>query len=75
MSQSKLDVVNFYKDAEFESLDIDMDEEKTSQYGDLDILPVVIISENEKEIGRIIGEHSKEEMLQRIKEVVKNEEK
>lgn len=67
------DIVNKFDKIDFISLDIDMDENEANQYGDLDILPVIIVKENDKEIGRIVGEHSKEEMLKRIKDVINDE--
>ena len=67
------DIVNKFDKIDFTSLDIDMDENEANQYGDLDILPVIIVKENDKEIGRIVGEHSKEEMLKRIKDVINDE--
>lgn len=46
----------------FEELDIDMDEEEVLKYNVKDILPVIILLDNEKEIKRIIGEKTKEEI-------------
>lgn len=54
-------------DIEFVDYDIDMDEEEVEKYGNLDILPVIILENNNKEIKRIIGEHKKEEIEQIIK--------
>lgn len=48
------------KDIEVISLDYDMDD--IDEYKAGDILPVYIKIENNKETGRLIGEHSKEEI-------------
>lgn len=48
------------KDVEVISLDYDMDDIDEYKVGD--ILPVYIKIENNIETGRLIGEHSKEEM-------------
>ena len=56
-----------FKDIEFVEYDIDMDEDVVEKYGNLDILPVVIIEKNDKEVKRIIGEHKKEEFEEIIK--------
>ena len=69
------DVKKEFSEIVFNELDIDMDEEESSKYENLDILPVIIFEKNNKEVSRIIGEHSKEEICNRIKEVLDNEEK
>ena len=45
------------------SLDIDMDEEEVLKYEPGEVLPVYIFFKNNKEIYRMVGEHSKEEIL------------
>lgn len=45
------------------SLDIDMDEEEALRYEPGDILPVFIFFVDEREVHRMVGEHSKEEIL------------
>lgn len=45
------------------SLDIDMDEDEALKYEPGDILPVFIFFVDEREIHRMVGEHSKEEIL------------
>ena len=57
------------KEIETISLDLDFDEEEANKYTPGEILPVFIFEKDGKEIKRIIGEHSKEEMLQVIKEL------
>ena len=56
-------------DYEFIELDYDMDEEEVQKYSPGELLPVFIIYNEDKEVGRITGELSYEEMLERIKEV------
>ena len=51
------------------SYDIDMDEEEVEKYNVGEKLPEVIFLEGNKEIGRMIGEHSKEEIEKYIKEL------
>ena len=68
-------IVDDFKDICFSNLDIDLDEEEATKYDDLDILPVIIMKKNDKEISRIVGEHSKEEIEKRIREVLDNEKK
>lgn len=68
-------IVDDFKDISFSNLDIDLDEEEATKYDDLDILPVIIMKKNDKEISRIVGEHSKEEIEKRIREVLDNEKK
>lgn len=53
-------------DITFEELDLDMDEE-SSNYDDLDILPVIIKEENGKEVKRLTGDKSYEEVNNFIK--------
>lgn len=54
---------------ETENLDYDMDEEEVIKYNPGNILPVFIFLKGNKEIKRVVGEKSKEEMLQIIDEV------
>ena len=48
-------------------LDYDFDEEEVKKHNVGDILPVMIIKENDKEINRLIGEKSYEEILDFLK--------
>lgn len=54
----------------FESveLDYDMDEEEVQKYHPGDILPIFIFEKEGKEISRLEGEVTKEELLKQIKE-------
>jgi len=56
---------------EVENYDYDFDEVEDFNPGT--ILPVIIFMNNEKEITRLVGEHSKEELETKYKEAVKNE--
>lgn len=60
------DIEKEYPNNEYISLDYDFDEEEVLKYNVGDILPVVIVMENDKEIKRIIGEKSKKEILDEI---------
>ncbi len=51
-----------HKEIEFLEYDIDLDEKETSKYSSLDILPVIIKLIDDKEVDRICGEKSKEEI-------------
>lgn len=57
------------EDIETISLDLDMDEEEVSKYQVGDILPVFIFYNGEREVKRITGEKTKEELLLAIREV------
>lgn len=61
------------KDIDCKSLDIDMDEEEVKDYNVGDTLPVFIFYKDNKEIKRIIGEKSYDEMIEIIEEI-ENEE-
>lgn len=58
---------------EYIEYDYDIDESKVKEYKVGDILPVIIIENNGKEVIRIIGEKSEKE-LKRLLEGVANEE-
>lgn len=62
------DIEKEYPNIEYISYDYDLDEEEVDKYNIGDVLPVVIIENNGKEIKRIIGEKSKEEIIDIIKE-------
>lgn len=64
------DIEKEYPNIEYISYDYDLDEEEVDKYNIGDVLPVVIIENNGKEIKRIIGEKSKEEIVDIIKELV-----
>ena len=56
-------------DYEFIELDYDMDEEEVMKYNPGEILPVFIFYNGDKELMRITGEISYEELVKRIEEV------
>ena len=61
------------KDINTTELDYDMDEEEVKKYNPGDKLPVFIFLNNKKEeILRIVGEKSKDEMLEEIKKLEEN---
>lgn len=57
------EIESIYPNHEYVTLDYDLDEEIVEKYNIGDVLPVVIIEDEEKEIKRIIGEKSKKEIL------------
>ena len=59
-----------YTNHEYISLDYDLDEEIVEKYNVGDILPVVIIEKDNKEIKRIIGEKSKKEILDEMSDLL-----
>lgn len=56
-------------DFDFIELDYDMDEDEVSKYDPGNILPVFIFFDGDKEIDRIHGEFSLEEIKKKIEEV------
>lgn len=61
------------KDIDTKALDIDMDEEEVKDYNIGDTLPVFIFYSGDKEVKRVIGEVSYDEMIKVIEEI-ENEE-
>lgn len=59
-----------YPSHEYINLDYDLDEEKIEKYKIGDILPVVIIENNNQEIKRIIGEKNKKEILKELEDLL-----
>ncbi|MGN1352908.1 MAG: TlpA family protein disulfide reductase [Bacilli bacterium] len=59
-----------YPSHEYINLDYDLDEEKIAKYKIGDILPVVIIENNNQEIKRIIGEKNKKEILKELEDLL-----
>ena len=51
-----------YSNIEFIDLDIDMDEEEVKELNIGNILPEIIVYDNDKEVKRIIGEKKQEEI-------------
>ena len=68
---------NYWKDIkkenqnlEFLEYDLDMDEEDVMKYNVGDILPVIILLDNDKEIKRLVGEKTKEEVNNFIRSMI-----
>ena len=59
-----------YPNHEYISLDYDLDEEDIEKYNVGEILPVVIIEKDNKEIKRIIGEKNKKEILEEMSDIL-----
>ena len=59
-----------YPSHEYINLDYDLDEEKIAKYKIGDILPVVIIKNDNQEIKRIIGEKNKKEILKELEDLL-----
>ena len=59
-----------YPSHEYINLDYDLDEEKMAKYKIGDILPVVIIENDNQEIKRIIGEKTKKEILKELEDLL-----
>lgn len=57
-----------YSDFEYIELDYDMDD--VEEYNVGEILPVLIIYKNNKEVKRIIGEKSEKEFFKEIEEII-----
>lgn len=51
-----------FPDLEIEELDFDFDEDEVKKYNVGEILPVVIFMDGSKEVERLIGEKSKDEI-------------
>lgn len=51
------------------NLDYDMDEDEVKKYNVGDVLPVLIFYKDDKEVTRVVGEKSEEELLKIIEEV------
>ncbi len=62
---------NILKNQQIETinLDYDMDEDEVLKYDVGDILPVFIFYKDDKEVRRVVGEVSEEELLKIIEEV------
>lgn len=52
------------------SYDVDFDEDKIKKYDIGDRLPVFLIVDDDKQIKKLVGEHSIEELKEFIKELV-----
>jgi len=66
---------NLLNDIDFDieqiEYDYDMDDDIVSEYSVGDILPVLILMDNDKEVSRLVGEKSKEEVLEFLRSNVK----
>lgn len=60
-------------DIETLSLDYDMDEDEVKKYTPGDILPVFIFYSNDKEVRRVVGELSYDEMLDVVEGILDEE--
>ena len=65
------EIVKEYPNNEYITLDYDLDEEEVEKYNVGDILPVVIIEDENVELKRIVGEKNKKEILEEIKDIFK----
>ena len=54
---------------DYEELDLDMDEEEVEKYSPGDVLPVFIFLKDDKEIDRLVGEYSYDELKNKMIEV------
>lgn len=64
------EINSLYPNLDITDYDYDMDEDEVEKYNVGDKLPVIImLDDNEKEIKRLIGEKTKEELLEFIGEV------
>ena len=57
-----------YPNLDIEELDLDFDSDEVKKYNVGDTLPVVIFMDDEKEVFRLIGEKSKEEIYKKVEE-------
>ena len=64
------DIEKEYPNHEYINLDYDLDEDLVEKYNVGELLPVVIIEDNDKEIKRIIGEKTKKEILESLSELL-----
>lgn len=64
------EIEEMYPDNEYISLDYDLDEEEVEPYNVGEILPVVILMDNGKEVKRIIGEKNKREILNEVGDIL-----
>lgn len=65
-------IVNEYK-LEYIEYDYDVDTNKVEEYKVGDILPVIILENNNKEVARIIGEKSEKELKKIVEGVLYEE--
>ena len=65
------DIKNKYSSIEFIDLDIDMDEDEVKQLNIGDILPEIIVYNENQEVKRIIGEKTQVELDEKLNEIIK----
>ena len=58
-----------FKEIEFVKYDLDLNEEEVEKYNVGNILPVIIVMDNDKELERIIGEKKEQEVREFIEKV------
>lgn len=56
-------IKNKYSDIEFENYDYDIDEEIVKSFSPGDVLPITIFFKDDKEIDRLAGEKSENELI------------
>lgn len=64
------EIEKIYPNNEYINLDYDMDDKIAEKYNVGDILPVVIVEKDNKEIKRIIGEKTKKEILEELSDIL-----
>ena len=67
MKKIMKEIEELYPNIEIESYDYDMDEEQVKNWNIGNIIPVLIfVDEDNNELGRLIGEKKKEEIIKEI---------
>lgn len=56
-------IKNKYSDIEFENYDYDIDEEIVKSFSPGDVLPITIFFKDDKEVDRLTGEKSENELI------------
>lgn len=69
MSKYWKNIENEFADIEFINYDLDIDEDEIKQYTVGNILPVLIVSNNDVELGRLIGEKKYDEVVEFIRKM------
>lgn len=63
------DLEKIYKNIEYIDYDYDLDNNEITNFEVGDILPVVIVIKDNKEIKRLIGEKTKKEIIKELEEI------
>lgn len=67
MKKIMKEIETLYPEIKIESYDYDMDQEEVEKWNIGEIIPVLIfLDENNNEIGRLIGEKTKKEIIKEI---------